>query len=270
MVDAKKPYKITVASLSGGMGKTSVALLMARELSERGYRVLIIDADPQRSLTFYSGIGELEPDAPSLLEFLQGEVTHEAVYVTSDKLWIIPSDRGLGGAEPYLSRMGPSVLRVRLKALEDLDFDFCFIDSPPEVLQLSLTAIAAADGVLIPALAKTKGVNSLDDTIALLNQLQEVESFQGEILGVVPFQDVWYGLNQVKSSRQAIDLMKAVAPNLDFFPPVRSSEQLVKLLEEGQSLSSLPSKFEYLSYPFDVLVKRIEQNVGLESVNAAL
>jgi chromosome partitioning protein len=95
---------ITAASLAGGQGKTTSCFFLARALAERGYKVLLTDADPQSSLTLYLG-HEVEANQPTLLEVLKKQVAVEDVIYESNyqNLWLIPSDEGLETIQDYLS-----------------------------------------------------------------------------------------------------------------------------------------------------------------------
>ena len=90
---------ISTLSLAGGQGKTTLIILLAKQLSKQGKRVLVIDADPQANLTFFLGQEPTEQD-PTLLEVLKGIIeTEDGIYPSSDEnLFIIPSDRSLASA----------------------------------------------------------------------------------------------------------------------------------------------------------------------------
>jgi chromosome partitioning protein len=137
---------ITCASLSGGQGKSTVSLFLGRVLARLGYSVLMVDADPQSSLTFYLG-HDVEPNQPTLLEVLKKQVkVEDGIYDLSySNMWIIPSDDGLDTVQDFLasSGMGAVVLKKRLSEVADL-FSFCIIDSPPQRSQICLTAVGAA------------------------------------------------------------------------------------------------------------------------------
>lgn len=231
---------IVIASLSGGQGKTTTAFFLGKLLG-RAARVLLVDADPQANLTFFSG-HEVEPNAPTLLELMKDLVTAtDSVYALADpNQFLVPADDGLSNAQEYLasSGMGAIVLKTRLKPLADY-FDYCIIDSPPARTQISIAAIGAADYLLIPAEASTKGVNSLIRTLELVGSLEKLGAFTGSILGVIPFRDKWFGRSQSKDSGGAIAAMREIAAGLTIFPSMVESERYKQALNRGITLGEL-------------------------------
>ena len=218
----------------------------------------MIDADPQSSLTFYLG-HEVQPQQPTLLEVLKKQVAVEdGIYEVSDNLWLIPSDDALDKAQDFLSSsgMGAVVLRKRLQSVADL-FSFCIIDAPPQRSQICLTTVGAADRVIIPAEASSKGLGSLIRTLELIGELQEIDAFTGSILGILPFRDRWTGRTQTQQSRKSLEGMAAVAGELSILPSILESEQYKKAIDLGKALSDLGHS--ELEYPFQELIKRLKE-----------
>ncbi|NEO34464.1 MAG: AAA family ATPase [Symploca sp. SIO3C6] len=224
---------VTAASLAGGQGKTTSCFFLARALASRGYRVLMVDADPQSSLTLYLG-HEVEPNQPTLLEVLKKQVAVEdGIYESSYKnLWLIPSDDALEAIQDYLSSiaMGELALRRRLKEVSDL-FDVCIVDSPPQRSQICLTSVVAADELLIPAEASSKGLHSLVRTLQLVDELKAVEAFSGSILGILPFRDRWFGRTQAKRSSVSIQDMREVGQGIRVFHSINESERYKQAID---------------------------------------
>ncbi len=104
---------ITITSLSGGQGKTTSALFLGRLLSRAGLPTLMLDSDPQHNLTTYLGF-ELEPNQPTLLEFLKKTVAPEdSIYPTdyNDNLFLIPADdqrKRVGQIKRLITMLGNS------------------------------------------------------------------------------------------------------------------------------------------------------------------
>lgn len=250
---------ISALSLAGGQGKTTLTLLLAKQLSEKGKRVLAIDADPQSNLTFFLGLEPAEQE-PTLLEVLKGTIeTEDGIYPTEEEnLFLIPSDRGLATVGEYLSSSGTGafVLKLRLKSVAEL-FDYVLVDVQPSRSQISLTAVGATDLALIPAETTTKGVNSLLDTLSFLENQKQLMAFNGEVLGVIPFRDRWVGYTQTKDSRDSVEAMREIAEGIRIFPSMRESEKFKTAIRQNQTLNQLG--YPDLDHPFQEIVSVLEE-----------
>jgi chromosome partitioning protein len=249
---------IAIASLSGGQGKTTTAFFLGKLLS-KNKRVLFVDSDPQANLTLFLG-HEVEANSPTLLELIKEIVEPaDAVYpVEASQLFLIPADDGLSNAQEYLatSGMGAIVLKARLQPLAQF-FDYCVIDSPPARTQISIAAVGAADLLLIPTEASTKGVNSLLRTLELVQSLSKLGAFNGSILGILPFRDRWFGRSQSKDSAAAIEAMKDLAPEVTIFPSILESERYKQALNQGMTLEQLG--YPDLETPFFKVIVALDQ-----------
>lgn len=244
-------------SLSGGQGKTTTIFFTSLLLAQQGKRVLAIDSDPQANLTFYLN-HEVQPNQPSLLEVLTGQVaTEDGIYETSyENLFLIPADRGLFKVSDYLSSSGTGafILKLRLKTVATL-FDYVLIDVQPSRSQLCLTAVGASDFVLIPVEANVKGMNSLIDTLDFLQEQSNLMAFTGQILGIVPFRDRWVGNTQTLEGRQNIEAMKEFAKDMPILASIRESEKFKSAIRQGKLLSEMGQKD--LQYPFEQIVEAL-------------
>ncbi len=254
---------IAIASLSGGQGKTTTALLLGRKLASYGWPTLMIDADPQHNLTTYLGM-ELKSNEPTLLEFLKNTVAVEdTIYPVEewDNLYLIPSDEQLDSAVDYLasSGVGATLLKRRLASLVDT-FKVCIIDSPPQRSQICLTVIGAANYLVIPAEATIKGYGSLIRTLDLLSSMAEVNATEAKLFGVIPFRDRWVGLNQTQESRMAVEGMKEEVGEELMLPSIRESERYKQAINKQQTLENLG--YPDLEYPLVLLMKQIEQKLN--------
>jgi len=244
-------------SLSGGQGKTTVAFSTSLLLAQQGKRVLAVDSDPQANLTFYLN-HEVQANQPSLLEVLTGQVAMEdGVYPTGyANLFLVPADRGLFKVADYLSSSGAGafILKLRLKAVAEL-FDYVLIDVQPSRSQICLSAVGAADTILIPVEAGTKGVNSLIDTLDFLQEQANLQAFTGKVLGVIPFRDRWVGRTQSKESKENIEAMREFVNNIPILPSIRESEQFKRAIRQGQLLAEIG--YPDLQYPFEKIIEAL-------------
>lgn len=245
-------------SLSGGQGKTTTIFFTALLLAQQGKKILVVDADPQANLTFYLN-HELQPDEPSLFEVLTREVQMEdGIYETSYKnLFVVPADTGLFKVSDRLSSSGAGAFALKrcLKSVSDM-FDYALIDVQPSRSQISLTAAGASNYVLIPVEANVKGVNSLVETLAFLDEQADIEAFSGRVLGIVPFRDRWVGNTQTLDSRQNIEAMKEFAGSVPVLASIRESEKYKNAIRNGKLLTDIGQPD--LQYPFDQITEALK------------
>jgi len=163
-------WTLAVANQKGGVGKTTTAVNVAAALAMRGFRVLLVDIDPQGSAS--TGVGVRPSDGePTVYEALLNELPAGEVLRRTciDGLDVLPSNRDLVGADIEL--VGLDRRETRLKtALEGIRdrYDVVIIDCPPSLSLLTLNALVAADGVIVPLQAEyyaLEGLSSLLDTI---------------------------------------------------------------------------------------------------------
>ena len=146
------PRVLAVANQKGGVGKTTTAVNLGAALAELGYRVLVVDLDPQGNATTGLGIDARSFEL-SMYDVLMRDVPLEdAVEPTSMKnLFVAPATIDLAGAEIELVPSFSRELKLR-RALEAVsgDFEFILIDCPPSLGLITVNGLAAADEVLVP------------------------------------------------------------------------------------------------------------------------
>ena len=177
---------LAIANQKGGVAKTTTVASLGAALAEQGKTVLIVDLDPQACLTFSLGIDPEDLELSVHHVLTKGIDATEVIIETDDGVDLLPATIELARAEAdLLTRTGREyVLRA---ALEDLDgYDWVLLDCPPSLGVLTVAALTAATGVLIPLQCETlshRGVGQLLDTV---HDVRRFTNKQLSVWGVLP------------------------------------------------------------------------------------
>ena len=179
------PRRFAIANQKGGVGKTTTAVNLGAALAELGYRVLVVDLDPQGNATTGLGINGRNLDS-SIYDVILHDVPIEDVIEPTSlrNLFVVPATIDLAGAEIELVPVFSRELRLK-RALENVsqDFDFVLIDCPPSLGLLTVNGLAAAGEVVVPIQCEyyaLEGLGQLLRNVALvqknLNQSLELSA----------------------------------------------------------------------------------------------
>lgn len=168
------PRVLAIANQKGGVGKTTTTVNLGASLAVLGYRVLVVDLDPQGNATTGLGINSRNLDH-SIYDVLLHDVSLEDCVepTTLRNLFVAPSTIDLAGAEIELVAAFSRELRLR-RALDEVldDFDFVLIDCPPSLGLLTVNGLAAATEVVVPIQCEYYALEGLGQLLRNVNLVQ--------------------------------------------------------------------------------------------------
>jgi chromosome partitioning protein len=169
------PRVLAIANQKGGVGKTTTAVNLGASLAELGYRVLVIDLDPQGNATTGLGVNARNLESSVYDVILHDVPIEDCIEPTNVRnLFVVPATIDLAGAEIELVPAFSRELRLK-KAVSNVldDFDFVLIDCPPSLGLLTVNALAAATEVAVPIQCEYYALEGLGQ---LLNNIQRVRA----------------------------------------------------------------------------------------------
>ena len=174
---------VAIVNQKGGVGKTTSCVNLAAALKAAGQRILLCDFDPQANAT--SGMGVDKTVSNGIYDVLINSVETEKAIVRTSYGDVLPSSKALAGAGVEMIEMENRqfLLKAALRQVAE-QYDYIFIDCPPSLELLTLNALCAADGILVPVQCEYFALEGLSDLMATLRTVKRRMNPRLEVFGV--------------------------------------------------------------------------------------
>ena len=234
---------IAVTNQKGGVGKTTSTINLGYALADRGKRVLMVDTDPQASLTFYynTNIPDLEAQRKTLYYALVEDRPLAELVIPGNPA-LIPSSITLAKADRELMSMmryTATLLQEKLRTVA-AEYDFALIDCPPTLSILTSNALAAADLVLIPVKTDLLSIMGIPLLLEEIEYIRERDNRKLKVFGILPtIHNAYY-----KQDQEAVDALTAITEQQEtrIFKPIPRSTSFDRAPAEGKPVVVLTPK----------------------------
>jgi chromosome partitioning protein len=222
---------IAFANQKGGVAKTTTTLNLGVALAEKGLRVLAVDLDPQGNLTMSQGWNPDEIDR-SMFDVLVHKLPISEI-VRRNEIEVAVSSIDLAGAELALSAMigRERALEKALMPVRE-EYDFVLIDTPPSLGLLTINALVAASGVIVPVQCEYLSLRGLVQLENTLSMIRENLNPHVEIQGILA---TMYD-RRLLHSREAVEILKENFGDLVLNTRIRKTVRYAEAPVKGQSV----------------------------------
>ena len=215
---------ISFANQKGGVGKTTSAINIAAAIGLKGKKTLLLDCDPQGNASSGVGIRRNRIGATTYDILIGRARAEDAIIKTEYKnLSVLPSSMPLAAAELELADLEDRAFRLK-NALESVknDYDYIFIDCPPSLGMLTINALTASDGVIVPMQCEYFSLEGLTQILSTVKQVKRRYNPDLSLTGIL----ITMHNGRLNLSVQVLDELKKHYADKLFSTPVSRNVRL--------------------------------------------
>ena len=215
---------ISFANQKGGVGKTTSAINIAAAIGLKGKKTLLLDCDPQGNASSGVGIRRNRIGATTYDILIGRARAEDAIIKTEYKnLSVLPSSMPLAAAELELADLEDRAFRLK-NALESVknDYDYIFIDCPPSLGMLTINALTASDGVIVPMQCEYFSLEGLTQILSTVKQVKRLYNPDLSLTGIL----ITMHNGRLNLSVQVLDELKKHYADKLFSTPVSRNVRL--------------------------------------------
>jgi len=247
---------ISFINQKGGTGKTTTAINVGACLANKGYKVLLVDVDPQGSLTTSTAIDTSESD--TLYEVLKGAADVNTVIKVHNNYSVLPTDLRQSGAEMELVKEVGAEQLIKTNVINQLKtaYDFVLLDCPPALSLFTVMSLAASTGVIVPLQAQFLPLNGI---VQLQNTVDLVKKRLNPALEVIGYVFTMYD-GRKNLDKQVYDRVEAENPGKTFKTTISSNVTLAEAPAFGNDIFEYDPKAKG-AIQYEALTKEIIERI---------
>ncbi|MBD9209095.1 MAG: ParA family protein [Clostridiales bacterium] len=215
---------ISFANQKGGVGKTTSAINIAAAIGLKGKKTLLLDCDPQGNASSGVGIRRNRIGATTYDILIGRARAEDAIIKTEYKnLSVLPSSMPLAAAELELADLEDRAFRLK-NALESVknDYDYIFIDCPPSLGMLTINALTASDGVIVPMQCEYFSLEGLTQILSTVKHVKRLYNPDLSLTGIL----ITMHNGRLNLSVQVLDELKKHYADKLFSTPISRNVRL--------------------------------------------
>ncbi|MCU0439673.1 MAG: ParA family protein [Raineya sp.] len=178
-----KPHIIAVVNQKGGTGKTTTTVNLGRAIAEFGKKVLLMDLDPQGSLSYYLGANS---NVWSISDVILEDISFHNALIQRENMHIIPADVTLADLELSLvNYQGREQIVKKMIEQHAQEYDYILIDCSPSLSILTVNALVAAHSIIIPLQMEVLSMHGLELILETIEQVKKTVNPELQIMGIL-------------------------------------------------------------------------------------